>query len=258
MDQVAVTSFVGALDAHQSLVEALDKASKRYARAVKQWLTACRLGEVSKLPKLAQTAEEAANEIWEMMPEALASWQFDAASYLDSGAWREDLQAALDELGVKYFPVEPKQLLVPPVAVRAQPGFKRLMIGKRGYTSLRPSVVANHLKGLTELATSERALQQFLESLYQAAKKYSKQGNYWIRFREVYNIFCLAPGWKADNPEILFGQRIHQLWTSNIRTTRNGSTASIEQPTEGKAGRDYFTVVADNGMKLSYHAIWFK
>lgn len=257
MDQEPVTSFVGALDTHQSLVEALDKASKRYARAVKQWLGACRLGEVARLPKLQAAAEEAANEIWEMMPEALASWQFDASSYLESGAWREDLQAALDELGVKYFPAEPKHLLVPPVAVRAQPGFKRLMIGKRGCTWLRPSVVANHLKGLTEVAASDRALQQFLESLYQAAKKYSKQGNYWIRFREVYDIFCLAPGWKADNPELLFGQRIHQLWTSSIRTTRDGSTANIEQPTEGKTGRDYFTVVADTGKNWSYHAIWF-
>lgn len=259
-----------ALRTHEDAVDNLLRKAQKYAGTLKSWKKACQNGNVNDLQKQIECAQSQAREVSELTQVAASTWQFDIVGYLDSSAWQEELQETAAEKYKLQVLTELNMVLSAPVSVKAQPQRTRLLIGKVGWSNLRPSVVASELKRLRERAF-ESASQDLLDSLYHACKylyaqaqggKKGKQqsfnGSLFAKFRDIYDLFCLTPGWKRDNPPAVFGQAIYALHRSQVRATRSGIPYEFEYPSGNPKEKDVFDVVGDDGRTIRYYGIHFR
>ena len=247
-----------ALREHEERVDALIKAGTRYMSALKAWKKACQTGHMGNRQKSAAAAEDLAQQLQEPTHETSASWTFDIREYLDTAAWRRELQTVCSAgFGLRTLEEE-DTLVVPPIVVRSQPGQNRLLLGKTGWQTLHPRVTGAYLKRLNEKSTSASILQQFLNALYDGSKKVSQQGDNFAKFRDLYDLFAFAPGWAKENSAASFAQQVYSLHRSDVRTTRDGKTFEIEYPTGKPKEKDIFSVISDDGRPIRYYGIWFR
>lgn len=241
---------------------AVDEAiahATRYVNALKAWKKACDTGHLAARTKASQAAAEQAPGLPGLTQRAVAVWSFDARAYLESAAWRDELRLACDAIGLRAEEDE-ESLVVPPVVVTSDPARLRLMLGRTGWQAVRPQTAAAHLKQLHERASSEKASQQFVNWLYEAVRYLNRStpGEKYARFRDIYDMFARAPGWRRENPEAKFAQQIYQLSRSSVRTARDGKAFGYEFPPSKSRKQDIFTVVSDDGQAIDYYGIWFK
>src|SRR5580658_5961027 len=218
------------------------------------WKKACRSGNVASLQKSSASAAELAKLLPEPTAEVAGTWNFDVRSYLESDDWREELQAACAEIGHRVME-DGDTLVSPPLIVRAQPGQSRLLLGKVGWPALHPKGTAAYLKKLSEKSVSPAALQQFLTKIYNASRKVSRQANDYATFKDIYDLFCFAPGFEKENTKASFAQQIYALDCSEVRSTRDNKRFHLEQPS-AQQKTDY-SVIAEDGTPIQYYAIWF-
>lgn len=245
-----------ALETESERVAPLVKQASRLLSALKAWGKAADYGHTANRDKASAQARSLAAELSIGVAEAADQWGFDVRQYLESGRWREEIRtAAAEQLGLKTIP-EGDYLLSPPVVVRALPASSALRLGKIRWQSLRPRVVAGELKRLREGALTG-ASQDFLESLYQAARRKNGSTNPFILFREAYELFCIAPGYKKENSKADFGLSIYALHKSATNATRSGVQFQFEWPAAKRKESDVFTVIAEDGSPLRYYGIQF-
>ena len=79
-----------------------------------------------------------------------------------------------------------------------------------------------------------------------------------VKFRDMHDLFCVTPGWKKDNPPIVFGQAIYAMHRSDLRTTRAGRLFEIVYPSGNSKERDVFSVIGEDGKTVRYYGIRFK
>jgi hypothetical protein len=186
-----------------------------------------------------------------------SAWNFDVRSYLAGEAWRKDIQdIAQAKFGMRILE-ENETLISSPVIVRSQPGSNRLALGKVAWPMIQPMVVAAELKRLRDRAAGANS-QEFLDGLYAAAQHLSKEPNPLVRFKDIYDLFLLTPGWKKENPPAAFGQAIYALHRSEIRATRSGRRFEFEYPSGNAREKDLFIVMDEDGRPLRYYAIQFR
>lgn len=244
-----------ALQAHEEQVAALVKSATRYVSMLKAWQKACVTGHAGDRQKAAAQAGELAAALPEATAAVAESWRFDVRGWLESGAWRDEIRAeAAERHGLRV--LEEEELLVSsPVLVRAQPGRLVLQLGKETWPRLRPRVVAERLKKLRERSTAGNS-QQLLDSLHAAYDKLGKDGGF-LKLRDAYDLFCVTPGWKKDNPPAAFGQAVYALHRSGITTTRRGISYQLGVVESQVKERDVFTVIAEDGRTVRYYKIEF-
>lgn len=249
-------SLEEALQEHEEKVDGLLKSANRYVGALKAWKKACQSGHIGNLSRSAAQAEELVGALPATTTETKSDWTFDVRDYLDSDAWRQELQAtAADRFSLRILE-DDNTLISSPVTVRAQPARSSLALGRVNWPTLRPRVVAAELKRLRDRTAAANS-QEFVESLFGACQ-YLEKETLFARFRDIYNLFCLTPGYKKENPSAAFGQQIYALHRSEVRTTRGGRKFEIEYPSGNVKERDIFTVIAEDGRSIRYYGIWFK
>jgi hypothetical protein len=255
-------SLEEALQEHEERVDVLLKSAGRYVSALKAWKKACQTGHMSNRQKAAATAVELAPALAGPTAEAAEAWQFDVRAYLESREWRAELQTtvALERFGLRVLE-EGDTLISSPVVVRSQPGKSWLAIGKVNWPAIRPKVVAAELKRLRERTAAANS-QELVDSLFLACQRLNKEklladSHLFAKFRDIYDLFCLTPGWKKENPWAAFGQAIYALHRSEIRATR-GRTFEIEYSSGKAKEKDILTVIAEDGRPLRYYGIWFR
>lgn len=246
-----------ALQEHEERVDGLLRAANKYVGTLKAWKKACQAGHVGNLQKAAALAEELSGALPETTAEAKNAWQFDTRAYLEGDEWRSELQSvAATRFSLRTLEDE-DTLISSPVAVRAQPARQALALGKMSWPALRPRVVAAELKRLRDRAAGANS-QEFAESLFGACQRLGGKDNPVARFRDIYDLFCLTPGYKKENPPAAFGQQIYALHRSDVRATRGGRKLEIEYATGNVKEKDIFTVIAEDGRPVRYYNIWFK
>lgn len=247
----------GALQQHEESVDTLLKAANRYVGAVKAWKRACQSGHLGNLQKAAAQAAEMSGGLPGATSETRAGWDFDARAYLEGDAWRDELQATASErYGLRTLP-DGDTLISSPVTVRAVPSRGVLQIGKMSWPNLRPKVAAAELRRLRDRTAAANS-QEFVESLFNASQYLGGKDNPSAKLRDIYDLFCLTPGYRKENPPAAFGQQVYALHRSDIRTTRGGRKFEIEYPSGNVRDRDVFTVIAEDGRPIRYYSIWFK
>ncbi|MBX3169626.1 MAG: hypothetical protein KF760_19645 [Candidatus Eremiobacteraeota bacterium] len=256
MLETKLESLEEALQVHESRVDDLKAVCQRLTKAVSAWKKACVEGDVGARQRAQSKVEELLPLSLERAQEASSSWEFDSRAYLESGRWREDVQAAADSLGVKVI-IDGETLVSSPVLVRSQPSGSRLKIGKNAWSKLHPRAVAAELKRLRD-KKSVSGPQEFLECLYLAWQDLTKNGATVATFQEIYERFAAAPGWKKENSPAQFGQDIYALARSEVRLTRSGKRFHLEHPSAKVKERDVFTVYREDGQPVRYYGIEFR
>ena len=260
-----------ALRGQEERADDLLKAANRYIGALKTWKKSCQNGHVGNLQKAIAQARDLAPALGPAADEAAQAWTFDAREYLESGEWRRDVQAAGDKLGLRVME-EGDTLLSSPVVIRAQPARQSLFIGKVGWPLLRPHIVALELKRLRDRAQSANS-QEFLDGLLAAALQLNKAGDRgasdkaekaaeapssaFARFRDIYDLFSITPGWKKENSPAVFGQALYALHRADLRVTRSGRKFEIMFPSGNVKEKDVYSVVAEDGRSIRYYGIEF-
>jgi hypothetical protein len=245
-----------ALQEHEEQVTALLKSANRYVGALKAWKKACQTGEIGNLQKAAGQAAEIGRSLPEATEQTQSAWQFDVRGYLEDGDWIREVQSIATEKYDLRTIEDDGTLISSPVTVRSLPGRGTLAIGKLNWQKLRPVLVAEELKRLRDRAASANS-QEFAESLFGAWQYLSSNGTTTVRFRDIYTLFSLTPGYKKDNPPAAFAQQIYALHRSGVRTTRGGRKFEIEYPSGRIKESDVFQVTAEDGRLLRYYSIYF-
>ncbi|MBI5016776.1 MAG: hypothetical protein HZB55_14990 [Deltaproteobacteria bacterium] len=246
-----------ALQEHEERVDALIKAAKKYEAALKAWKKACQTGHMANRQKQASLAAELAPSLAAPTAETADAWAFDVRAYLESDAWRREVQATSAERHSLRVLEEGDTLISSPVVVRAQPARLALQIGKAGWPQVRPKVVAAELKRLRDKVSSANS-QELLEGLYAACRRVTRPDVMFAKLRDIYDLFCITPGWKKDNPRAAFGQQLYALHRSGLTATRAGSPFEFEYPSGKAKDRDIFTVIAEDGRAIRYYGVWFR
>ena len=246
-----------ALQAHEEQVDTLLRTANKYVGALKAWKKAAQIGHIGNLQKAAGQAEELGGALPEATLDAKNSWSFDLRGYLDSDDWRKELQAVAASRFSLRTQEDDDTLIASPVTVRALPGRGTLQIGRVNWPAIRPRVAAEELKRLRDRTAAANSL-EFAESLLGACKYLDDKDKPFARFRDIYDLFCLTPGYKKENPPAAFGQQIYALHKAEIRATRGGRVFEIEYATGSVKERDIFTIISEEGRTLRYYSIWFK
>ena len=246
-----------ALQTQEEQVDDLLKSAAKYTAALKNWKKACQIGHLGNRQKAAALASELAPALASPVSEAAEAWQFDARAYLENGAWREELAAAAEKQGLRALE-DGDNLVSSPLVIRAVPSRSALTLGKVNWSAIRPQVVAAELKRLRERASSGNS-QEFADSLFAVASRLSPAETApFAKFRDIYELFCLTPGWKKDNPPAAFGQALYALHRSGLQTTRAGRKFDFEYPSGNVKERDIYTVIAEDGRPIRYYGIQFR
>ncbi len=255
-------SLEEALKEQEAQVDGLLKSANKYVGALKAWKKACQVGHIGNLQKASTQAEELVGGLPAPTAEAKSAWNFDVRSYLEGEDWRKDIQdIAQAKFGLRILE-ENDTLISSPVVIRSQPGSNRLALGKVAWPTLQPAIVAAELKRLRDRAANANS-QEFLEGLFGVTLRLSKEthgkeeSRPFARFKDIYDLFALTPGWKKENPPAAFGQSIYALHRSEIRMTRSGRKFEIEYPTGAVKDRDLFIVIAEDGRPMRYYGITF-
>lgn len=245
------------LQEHEERVDSLLKVAGKYVGALKAWKKACQLGNMGALQKTSALAEELSRALPEGTADTKNAWAFDLAAYLEGAEWRDELREAAAQKHSLRTLEDGNTLIASPVVVRAQPSRGTLQLGKTNWPNIRPRVVAEELKRLRD-KTANANSQEFLESLFAACQYLGPKEEPKARFRDVYKLFCLTPGYKKDNPPAAFGQQIYALHRSGVRATRAGHTFEMETISGGAKDSDVFAVMTEDGRLVRYYNIWFK
>jgi hypothetical protein len=248
-----------ALQEHEEQVDALLKSATKYVGALKAWKKACQIGHIGNLQKAATQAADLSVALPETTADTKSAWEFDIRDYLETDAWRTELQEIAGErFSLRtLLPDDDASLISSPITVHALPTRSMLALGKVNWPSIRPKIVAAELKRLRDRTAGANS-QEFVEGLYGACVQLSSKGDPHAKFRDIYDLFCLTPGYKKENPSAAFGQQLYALHRSDVRTTRGGRKFEIEYATGNYKEKDVFTVLAEDGRPIRYFNIFFK
>jgi hypothetical protein len=245
-----------ALDSHAAAVAALVKQASSLRSALQRWEKASKQGHIADRQKYADQAGALLPQLLEAAREVAAQWCFDVPEYLHSGAWRaevietaaknHDLQI-IEELGT---------LLSSPVVIRALPAQNSLAFGKIRWPMIKPSVVAAELKRLRDRAAGHN-VDELLEALC-AAYDHLKPGRHVVKFTDIYDLFCLTPNWKKENPIGAFSQSIYALQRSGAKVTKKNRKMEFIGPSGNVKGKDKLSVIAEDGRTLTYYGVEFR
>jgi hypothetical protein len=246
-----------ALQEHEERVDALLKSARKYQSALTAWKKACHNGHMANRQKQAALAEELAPSLADPTSEAASAWDFDVRTYLESEDWRREIQAIAAEKHSLRVMEEGDALISSPVVISAQPARLALQFTNAAWPNIRPKAVADELKRLRDKASSSNS-QGFLEGLHAAAKRITRPEVVFAKFHDIYELFCITPGYKKDNPPAAFGQQIYALHRSGLTSTRAGATFEFEYPSGKAKDRDIYTVYAEDGRPIRYYGISFR
>jgi hypothetical protein len=243
--------------AEEERVDGLLKEANRYVSALKGWKRACVTGHFNDRQKASSLVAQMAPNFAEPVTRAAGAWSVDVREYLGGDQWRKDVIAttASERFGLRVAE-ENDTLVSSPVIVRAQPGRGVLQIGRQNWPHLRPRAVAAELKRLRDRTGSANSA-EFLESLYGVWNSQKASKPVYLKFREIYEMWSLTPGWKRENPLAKFAQDVYALNRADLESTRAGKKFEFVRPSANAKANETLNVIAEDGRLVSYLGIRF-
>jgi len=249
--------FEAEWQAEEERVDGLLKEANRYVSSLKAWKRACVTGHFNDRQKASSLAAQMAPDLAEPVTQAASAWNVDVREYLSGDQWRKDVMttAASERFGLRVAE-ENDTLVSSPVIVRAQAGRGVLQINRQNWPHLRPRAVAAELKRLRDRTGSANSA-EFLESLFAVWNSQKASKPVYLKFREIYDMWILTPGWKRENPLAKFAQDVYALNLASIDATRAGKRFEFIRPSANPKLNEIITVIAEDGRPISYLGIRF-
>lgn len=254
-------SLLEALSQHGNNIQPVLKIGRELQKALKGWQQAQLDGNCGDIQKFSEQVVALSAKLADPAETAANSWDFDAKEYLSSSSWLSELaeEASKDGSGIRAF-TGTNELVCSPVVVRADPTRQALKIGKKAWKKMRPELVVAELKKISTASAGVNN-QAFLESLLVATQYLNKEkpeGIISAKVRDIYELYCKAPGWKKENPELSFAQSLHSLHKSGVQVSRSGTKLEFGWPTGQHKANDVFTVIAADGRPINYYDLYFR
>jgi len=243
--------------AEEARVDALLKEANRYLSALKAWKKASQTGHFNDRQKASSLAAQMAPAMAEPVKQAASAWNVDVREYLGGDQWRRDVitTAASEPFSLRVTE-ENDTLVSSPVIVRALPWRGVLQIGRQSWPHLRPRAIATELKRLRDRTGSANSA-EFLESLLAVWNSQKASNPVYLKFRDIYDMWSLTPGWKRENPLAKFVQDVYALNRAGLETTRSGKKFEFIRPSANAKQNETLTVIAEDGRTLRYLGIRF-
>jgi hypothetical protein len=206
------------LDHHEPAAAALVEKSKKQLDAAQKLLRAIQAGNMREVEKLRLAAEDRVEESRRAAGD-VCPVEFDTAAYLASdGEFFRELADAAEAAGVRLF-VRDGLVFCYPVLLRSEPAEGTVRVDKTLHTSIRPSVLAAHLKKVQQKdarAKPERMLRMLAAAYpYVAARSGAPLGSD-VRLIDIYEVMTLGPDGKKEYSLLDFARDIYMLDISGI------------------------------------------
>lgn len=254
--------FEEAISTHEGQVDGLIKQCTQLMGALKAWKKACSEGAINDRQKHSDKALMLSEQVGPAVKEVASNWEFDVKAYLSSDDWQTELTeyASKQPSSLRIFQ-ESGELVCSPVVLKSEPSRLAIRIGKTNWSKLRIRKVVAELVRLRDQG-SKQNVQEFLDALLTAVEYLNRNKDSlnvieYAKLRDVYDLFCLTPGWKKENSVASVAQQLYVLHKSGLNVTRSGKMFRFEAPTGSPKSRDIFEVVDEDGKLIRYYGIQF-
>lgn len=252
-------NFEGALLTVESEAEATIRAAAAVSRELKKAKAAAAAGQARDLRRALEAAEALAAQLAEAAVALHASYDFDEAAHLASGAYTKELLAVAEAAGLTMFE-EDERLLCYPSLVRILPGDAAIEVDKRRDRRLRPTVVIRHLQAAQARGPRFRP-EPFLDALCAAydlvVARQGKKPDAVVRLIDVWSVLTLLPGQSREYTKQEFARDLYLLDQSGkAEVPRDGRRPRFLASTGTKSSGS-LTTVARNGQPQRYWGVSF-
>jgi hypothetical protein len=246
-----------ALAATEARVEAAQRDAATVTRELKKARAAAAVGQVRDLRRALASATAVAQSLSDAAKEAEASYSFDDAEHLASGAYARELVDAATDAGLVMVE-DDDRLLCYPSLVRVLPGDSALDIDRRRERRLRPRTVV----GLLAAAQSRppkgkpEALLESLAAAYDLLAASHDRPDPVLRLDALWQVLTMLPGAARDYGKPEFARDLYLLDQSGTVTTRSGRTLRFHA-SSGTRGAGTLMTVAKTGQQQRYWGVSF-
>lgn len=251
-DKPTIESSLAAIEAEADAALAALTALVRTLKAVK---ASAANGQVRDLEKAIGNTAGQIESVQEQIERLSTAWTFDTREYMESGAYTEELMAAIEKENLKAV-FRDGRILCFPSLLRVLPGDAAVEMDRKKVRRLRPRLIAQELKRHQGKKSGLRS-EQFIEILHEAYVPLASQqkGMNVVRLLDIYDILTLLPQ-AADYSKQEFARDLLQLDMSDVRKTKSGARIRFSASTLARTSA--LTAVSPQGETKIYAGVEFK
>lgn len=245
-----------ALAATEEAVAVAQREAASATQALKKAHTSAATGQLRELRKALAAAADSAQALAKAAEQARASYDFDEAGHLTSGAYARELLAAAQDAELAMVEDDDRLLSYPSV-LRVLAGDAALDIDRRRERRLRPTVVVAALAAARDRPVKGKpaALLESLLSAYELKAEPDRPDQV-LRLDALWSVLTLLPGAARDYGKAEFARDLYQLDHSGQHTTKSGRTLRFHA-SSGTRGSGVLTTVAETGQQQRYWGVSF-
>jgi len=249
----------------QCRIETSIRSVAKLTSGLKAAHKAARVGDLSALHKGLAELEGRLQVVKAETMAAANSWSLteeEESSLFDSGAYVRELLSVANSAGLRISD-EDGTLVCYPSLLKIDAAKRSVVIDRKPYRHVRPSVLVTHLKTMQARPPRFKAA-QFLESLYLAwdyarhLRAAGRPPGTDVSVGNVYAAFTIAPGSAKEYTKPEFGRDLYLLEQSGERVTRKGARVHFGRSTGTKTAGRAITVVGEDGRRVDYTSISFE
>jgi hypothetical protein len=238
------------------------KGAAAATRSLKRLRSVIRDGNLREVRSALAAAQQAVHTLQQQVGRTVEGWDFDDASYFDSGAYTRELLETAARMQLAIFEQDDR-LYCYPSLLRVMAAERTILIDRTRERRLRPSALVQHLHDLQDRPPRFRP-EAFLEALFKAYRALLQRNSSSRldtgpveRLTRVYELLTLLPGQSREYSSHEFARDIYLLDRSGLTETRDGFVVSFPASTGTRSTSGVITAITENGQERRYWGIAF-
>ena len=223
---------------------------------------AARVGDLTKLRTLLEEVRQTTLHLGCDIVKAQDLWNFDEDSYLAGKAFRHELLATANRMGLSLYEHD-GCLFSYPVLLRIMHKERAVSIDRTRENRLRPTVLVKRLKEVQNKPIRFKP-QVFLEMLFSAYSiVVAGRGSHFvgrgmvIPLVEIYQLLTLLPWRITEYTRQEFGRDLYLLDKSGVTMTKKRHRLNFHASTGVRDVKKTLTVIAMGGREKTYYGLSF-
>jgi hypothetical protein len=245
-----------ALAAVESAADRVASSTAELTRGLKHAKTAATTGKIADMEKAITQARQQLALVEDRLASLESSWDFDARAHFETGAYAQELMAAIESQDLR--PIERDgRILCFPSILRVVPGEQALEIDRKKERRVRPGFVAAELKKHRGRKTGIRP-EQLIEILYNTYDPLvaRQKGTRVVRVADIYDLLTQLPQAREYSKQE-FARDLVQLDMSAVRATRAGHRLELRADAGARQSATLSGVTPEGEVRL-YSGVEFK
>jgi hypothetical protein len=256
---ISYPPLVEILDGMAAATEEGNQAARAVIRELNRLQGQVKEGELGKLAETLNTLTDLGKQLGESLTELAAKLPFDPATYLASGAYLDEVRAALEAQGVTVV-AEENTLLCSPSIIRAVPREVAIDIDGTRERRLDPRTVTANVIARQRQGSKYRP-ERFLNSLRQSydlvVAKESERPDAVIRLVDIWQVLTLLPGQQKEYTQQDFARDLYHLDASGVTTSLQSARQLRWCASSGIRNSGVLCVVGADGRLCRYWGVSF-